>query len=148
MTAAGPTIDPQSSSGTSRSLIARVRSDDAAAWERLVGLYAPLVFHWCRRATCRTEDASDVFQEVFQAVAHDIGGFRKEQPGDTFRGWLRTITRSKALDHFRRRRGAASRRAGPKPAAAGQAHRPCACRGRRQRPGRRTMPAKRPPSAC
>jgi RNA polymerase sigma-70 factor (ECF subfamily) len=101
MPATNVTADP-SSSGTSRSLIARVRADEADAWERLVTLYAPLVYHWCRRANLPAEDASDVFQEVFQAVARGIGGFRKERPGDTFRGWLRTIARRKAIDHLRR----------------------------------------------
>src|SRR5262249_50127058 len=48
------------------------------------------------------QDAADVFQEVFQAVAAHVGGFRKERPGDTFRGWLRTITRNKVHDLFRR----------------------------------------------
>ena len=43
-----------------------------------------------------------MFQEVFQAVATHIASFRKERSGDTFRGWLRTITRNKVLDHFRR----------------------------------------------
>jgi RNA polymerase sigma-70 factor (ECF subfamily) len=45
-----------------------------------------------------------VFQEVFQSVAAHLAGFRRERSGDTFRGWLRTITRNKVNDHFRRRR--------------------------------------------
>ncbi len=90
------------SSGTSRSLLDRVRADDAAAWDRLVHLYAPLVYHWCRRFDLQDQDTADVFQEVFQAVAAHVAGFRKDRPGDTFRGWLRTITRNKVRDHFRR----------------------------------------------
>jgi RNA polymerase sigma-70 factor (ECF subfamily) len=90
------------SSATSPSLLERARADDAAAWDRLVALYAPLVLHWCRRCGLQEQDAADVFQEVFQAVATHLGRFRKEQTGDTFRGWLRTITRNKVHDHFRR----------------------------------------------
>jgi RNA polymerase sigma-70 factor (ECF subfamily) len=94
-----------SSTATSRSLLEGARANDPAAWERLVALYAPLVLCWCRRSGLRGEDAADVFQEVFQAVAAHLGGFRRERPDDTFRGWLRTITRSKVADHYRRRAG-------------------------------------------
>ena len=90
------------STGTSRSLLERVRANETAAWDRLVTLYAPLVLHWCRRWNLQDEDSADVFQEVFLAVATHITGFRKNGAGDTFRGWLRTITRNKVLDHFRR----------------------------------------------
>ena len=90
------------SSGTSLSLLARVRADDAGAWNRLVTLYAPLVFHWCRRAQLQEHDIEDVFQEVFQAVLTHIRDFRKERRGDTFRGWLYTITRNKIRDYHRR----------------------------------------------
>jgi RNA polymerase sigma-70 factor (ECF subfamily) len=89
------------STSTSRSLLDRVRADDPAAWDRLVALYAPLVLHWCRRWALREPDAADVFQEVFRAVARHVRGFRKDRPGDTFRGWLRAITRNKVRDHFR-----------------------------------------------
>ena len=91
-------------SATSRSLIARVRSNDAGAWDRLVALYAPLVFHHCKQARLSNEDAADVFQDVFQAAFTKIATFEKRAKGDTFRGWLRTITRNKVNDHFRRRR--------------------------------------------
>ncbi len=91
------------SSATSRSLLARVQADEAQAWERLVNLYAPLVMHWCRRKGLQNQDSADLFQEVFQAVVIHVGRFRKEQEGDTFRGWLRRITENKLRDHFRRR---------------------------------------------
>jgi len=98
-----PSGGSERSSATSRSLLDRVRADDAVAWSRLVGLYAPLVFYWCRRADLQEEDAADVLQEVFLAVATHLSGFHKDRPGDTFRGWLRVITQHKILDLFRRR---------------------------------------------
>ena len=90
-----------SPSGTSSSLIDRVKADEAGAWDRLVTLYAPLLYHWCRKWKLQEEDLADVFQEVFKTLVTHIGGFRREREGDTFRGWLRTITRNKVLDHFR-----------------------------------------------
>ena len=88
---------------TSSSLLARVKARDADAWRRLVRLYSPMVFEWCRRRRLHSEDAADVLQEVFVAVFRHIGEFRKDRPGDTFRGWLWTITDNKLHDHFRRR---------------------------------------------
>jgi RNA polymerase sigma-70 factor (ECF subfamily) len=94
--------DPPSSA-TSPSLLARVRAGEASAWDRIVTLYAPLVYHWCRRARLQAHDVEDVFQEVFQAVLTHIAEFKKSRPSHTFRGWLFTITRNKIRDHFRRR---------------------------------------------
>jgi RNA polymerase sigma-70 factor (ECF subfamily) len=88
---------------TSPSLLDRARKNVPGAWDRLVELYAPLVYHWCRRGDLGPEDAADVFQDVFRAVAEHLGDFHRDRPGDTFRGWLRTITRNKVRDHFRRR---------------------------------------------
>ncbi len=87
---------------TSLTLLARVQADEPAAWERFVELYAPLVHHWCRRAELGAETTADVFQDVFQAVAQHIGGFHRDRPGDTLRGWLRTVTANKIRDHYRR----------------------------------------------
>lgn len=88
---------------TSSSLISRVKSRDEQAWRRLVQLYGPLLGFWLRRAGLQSADAHDVFQEVFQAVARGIEHFQRDRPGDSFRAWLRTITRNKLTDHFRRR---------------------------------------------
>jgi RNA polymerase sigma-70 factor, ECF subfamily len=89
------------SSGTSRSLLARVQADESEAWDRLVNLYAPLVLHWCQSGGLQGPDAADIFQQVFQSVVVNVGSFRKERAGDTFRGWLRRITQNKVRDHFR-----------------------------------------------
>lgn len=86
---------------TSSSLIVRVAAHDEEAWRRLVWLYGPLVDFWIRRSGLQPADGHDVFQEVFRAVAQGIQNFDKNRPGGSFRGWLRTITRSKLADHFR-----------------------------------------------
>jgi RNA polymerase sigma-70 factor (ECF subfamily) len=106
MPQAGPRGESASSASqaTSLSLLARVRSGDEESWRRLVELYAPLVYHWCRRCGLGSEDAYDVGQEVFAAAARNLGSFRKDTPSQSFRGWLRVVTRSKIQDHFRRRR--------------------------------------------
>jgi RNA polymerase sigma-70 factor (ECF subfamily) len=90
------------SSATNRSLLQHVQAGNPDAWDRLAGLYAPLVLGWCRRGELQTADTADIVQEVFLAVATHVSGFRKQSPRDTFRGWLRTITRNKINDHFRR----------------------------------------------
>jgi len=92
-----------SATGTSSSLLDRVKADEAGAWDRLVALYAPLLYHWCRRWRLQDQDLADVFQEVFQTLVVHIGAFRRVRENDTFRGWLWTITRSKVLDLLRKR---------------------------------------------
>lgn len=95
--------NPKTGTSTSRSLLERLRDDQPGAWERLVTLYSPLVHHWCRRMRLPEQEMPDVFQQVFQAVSSHIENFRKEKPEDTFRGWLRVITRNKVRDHYRRK---------------------------------------------
>lgn len=91
-----------SSSATSASLLVRVLADEPRAWEHMLTLYAPLVWHWCRRSGLQEEDRADIFQDVFQSVARGLRTFRRESDG-SFRGWLRTITRNKIYDLHRRR---------------------------------------------
>jgi len=87
---------------TSPSLLGRVLANEPAAWNRLVALYAPLVWHWCHSCGLQEQDQADIFQDVFQAVAGHLNQFHQSAQG-TFRGWLRTITRHKIADLFRRR---------------------------------------------
>jgi RNA polymerase sigma-70 factor (ECF subfamily) len=99
-------------SSTSLSLLERVKTRDGRAWQRLVDVYAPLVYRWCRRTGVGADEAPDVVQEVFLAVATHIGDFRRDRPGDSFRGWLRTITCNKIHDHIRRQKNEPRARGG------------------------------------
>jgi len=90
------------SSATPASLLACARAGSPDCWDRLVQLYAPLVWHWCRTSGLQTEDQADVIQEVFQAVAGRLDRFQRGSAG-SFRAWLRTVTRHKICDAHRRR---------------------------------------------
>jgi RNA polymerase sigma-70 factor (ECF subfamily) len=61
-----------------------------------------MVYGWCLRSGLQPADAADVGQEVFAAVARAIDGYRHDREGDTFRGWLFTITRNKIRDRPQR----------------------------------------------
>ena len=104
--------DASGPSSISSTLLDRVRARRPEAWERLVDLYGPVVYRWCRQSALRPEDAADVVQEVFTAVALHVGEFRRERPGDSFGGWLRSITRNKIRDLYRHRQGKPQARGG------------------------------------
>jgi RNA polymerase sigma-70 factor (ECF subfamily) len=94
------------------SLLQRARAHEPEAWERLVGLYRPLVLSWCARAGVGATDAEDVAQEVFAAAALALDRFRHDRPGDTFRGWLCAITRNQILQTARKNSGRAQAEGG------------------------------------
>ena len=87
--------------GTSRTLIRQAAADDPAAWQRMVDLYSPLVYFWCQESGLGAADLQDVFQEVFHSLYRNLGQYRELKAG-SFRGWLRTITRNKINDQFRK----------------------------------------------
>ena len=92
------------SGSTDSMLLRRAQAEDQEAWNNLVSLYGPLVSYWCRQAGLGDADRADVFQDVFVSVAGHLSGFRRDQSGQSFRGWMRTITRHKIVDHHRRRK--------------------------------------------
>lgn len=90
---------------TSLTLLEKAQSNDREAWNRLVAIYSPLVFHWCVTGSRLTkEDASDVVQDVFLAVSKSLTRFRHDRDGDTFRGWLRIITQNKIRNFVRQQK--------------------------------------------
>jgi RNA polymerase sigma-70 factor (ECF subfamily) len=90
---------------TPLSLLERAKANDQQAWRGLAALYRPLVQFWCRQAHCPAAEIEDITQEVFAAVAAGLSSFHHDRPGDTFRGWLRGITRNQVLLYFRRNHG-------------------------------------------
>ena len=95
--------DAPDSHSVGSSLLERLKAKSPGSWHRFVYLFGPLVYQWCRKHGLQEADACDVRQETFRAVAANIGDFRRDRPGDAFRGWLWKITRSKLADHWRRR---------------------------------------------
>src|SRR5271165_2295650 len=104
--------DASNPSSISSTLLDQLRSHCPEAWQRLVRLYGPLTYRWCRRSNLNAEDAADVVQEVLSAVMIHLPDFRRDRPQDSFGGWLAAITRNKIREHYRRRQGKAEARGG------------------------------------
>jgi RNA polymerase sigma-70 factor (ECF subfamily) len=98
--------------GTSSTLLVRIKAKEQAAWGRFVQLYSPLVYRWCLQFGLQEADVADVGQDVFATVAASIDGFQGDRKGDSFRGWLRTITRSRVIDFLRKKARSANAEGG------------------------------------
>ena len=61
---------------TSTSLLRRASSGEGEAWQRLVSLYAPVVYRWCRQWGLQPADAENVGQEVFVRVFRKLASRR------------------------------------------------------------------------
>jgi RNA polymerase sigma-70 factor (ECF subfamily) len=83
-------------------LLLRIRAQDQGAWRRLVRLYAPLVYRWCRASGLPPVAAADVGEEIFRAVARKIDTFHRDQSGGSFLRWLRALARHQIADHHSR----------------------------------------------
>lgn len=106
----GPAHDaplPSFSSRVDDLLVARARSGDLAAIERLYRTFETPVYNLARRLTRTPHDAEDILQETFLEVVRSIRSFR----GDgSLAGWIRKVAASKALMRLRK-----SARAGEDP---------------------------------
>lgn len=98
-TSVNPSDD--SASVTSTTLLRAACNRQPAAWEHLVRTYSRRMYRWCRFAGLQPADAADAVQEALRSVAGNLQTFRRDRPGDTFRGWLRRIVDNKVRDHYR-----------------------------------------------
>jgi RNA polymerase sigma-70 factor, ECF subfamily len=89
---------------TSVSLLDRLKlaRPEAVDWERLQGIYLPLVQRWLRRVPGLANEADDLAQEVFVVVIRELPRFERRREG-SFRAWLRTITANKARNYCKQR---------------------------------------------
>ena len=86
----------------SSTLLQRVQQMQPDAWSRLVEVFGPIVYRWCRQSGLPGHDATDVVQEVFASVSRGVGNFHRSQADQSFRNWLATITRNRVRDYYRR----------------------------------------------
>lgn len=84
-------------------MIVRLRDNDAQAWNELVALYGPLIFHWCMSMRLQSCDAADVKQDVFSVAASSMERFQR-RPGSSLPGWLWKITQNKVRDFWRKQK--------------------------------------------
>ena len=59
---------------------------DHEAWNRLVDLDTPLLFHWSLRTGLNEADSEDLVQEVFTALLTKLRTFERQRDG-SFRKW-------------------------------------------------------------
>jgi RNA polymerase sigma-70 factor (ECF subfamily) len=87
---------------TDADLLPRCRAGDEVAWRELVTRHTRRVFGLAYRFTGRVDEAEDLTQEVFVKVYQTLGRYRESD--GPFGGWLMTVARNHAIDHYRRRK--------------------------------------------
>jgi RNA polymerase sigma factor (sigma-70 family) len=88
---------------TSVTLLEKLRHPgDQEAWDRLVGLYEPLLKRWIRTFDVQDADADDLVQEVLSVVVREMPQFERQRTG-AFRGWLRQVLVNRVRNFWRGR---------------------------------------------
>jgi RNA polymerase sigma factor (sigma-70 family) len=75
---------------------------DHEAWVDFVSRYDPVIRLACRRYRLGTENIDELSQRVWIDLARRMRTFRYD-PGKTFRGWLRRLCQSRAIDLLRKK---------------------------------------------
>lgn len=84
------------------SLLRRVCSaGDPLAWNEFVELLLPLLWKWIGRLKLTEQDAADLIQETFLVLFKELPDFEYD-PHRSFRAWLWTILKRRAIDLQRR----------------------------------------------
>jgi RNA polymerase sigma-70 factor (ECF subfamily) len=89
---------------TSFSLLDRLKlaGPEASDWNRLQGIYLPLIERWLSRVPGLGDESADLAQEVLVVVFREIPRFERQREG-SFRAWLRKVTVNKVLNYRRER---------------------------------------------
>jgi RNA polymerase sigma-70 factor (ECF subfamily) len=75
---------------------------DASDWNRLQGIYLPLIERWLGRVPGLGDESADLAQEVLVVVFREVPGFDRQREG-SFRAWLRRVTVNKIRNYRRKR---------------------------------------------
>jgi len=88
---------------TRSSLINRLKATiNGESWEVFFNAYWELIFSVARRAGLSEADSQDIVQETILKVHKSLDRFQYNRERGSFKGWLRTITRSRLTEHFKK----------------------------------------------
>ena len=88
---------------TRSSLIQRLKATiNGESWEEFFYTYWELIYNVARRAGLSEADAQDIVQETILKVHNSLDRFEYNRKRGTFKGWLRTVTRSRLNDFFKK----------------------------------------------
>src|SRR5947209_9648601 len=86
---------------TSLTLLGRLGAGSADGWERMVGLYEPLIRVWLRSRGLQPADVDDLAQVALTVIVRRVPDFRHNGRVGAFRTWLRLIVGNALRDHIR-----------------------------------------------
>ena len=88
---------------TRSSLIQRLKATiNGESWEEFFHTYWELIYNVARRAGLSEADAQDIVQETILKVHNSLDRFEYNRKRGTFKGWLRTVTRARLNDFFKK----------------------------------------------
>jgi RNA polymerase sigma-70 factor, ECF subfamily len=89
---------------TRASLILRLPdAKDVAAWNEVTAIYTPLIRRLARFRGLQPNDVDDLTQEVLASLARSVAAWLDRPDRGSFRAWLLSIARNKAINHLTRR---------------------------------------------
>jgi RNA polymerase sigma-70 factor (ECF subfamily) len=90
---------------TSFSLLDRLKAagPDDPDWNRLQGIYLPLIRRWLARVPGLGVEADDLAQEVLVVMVRELPRFDRRREG-SFRAWLRQVAVNRVRTHWTQRK--------------------------------------------
>jgi RNA polymerase sigma-70 factor, ECF subfamily len=80
----------------------KVARPDASDWNRLQGIYLPLIGRWLSRVPGLGDESGDLAQEVLVVVFREVPRFDRQREG-SFWAWLRQVTVNEIRNYRRKR---------------------------------------------
>ena len=88
---------------TRSSLINRLKATiNGESWEVFFNTYWELIYSVARRKGLSEADSQDIVQETILKVHKSLDRFQYNRDRGSFKGWLRTITRSRLVEHYKK----------------------------------------------
>jgi RNA polymerase sigma-70 factor (ECF subfamily) len=80
-------------------ILSRCRDGNQEAWSMLINAYSKSVYNIALNFFAERDIASDVTQEIFIKIYHNLDKFREEK---NFSSWVFTISRNYCIDYWRK----------------------------------------------